>query len=277
MSILELTKKLSPTLVSIYSDIDQVMNAHGINYVVVGATARDIVLVNCYGASIERGTRDVDFGIYVETWDEFNLVKSSLLKYEFEVDKRHAYRFSRNGNDGLTWEVDILPFGGLEESHEVSWPPSHEILMATYGFSEALKAAWSVKISDELILPVASPEGIVLLKLVAWTERERRYRERDAQDVEYIIYNYSRIPEIVSRLYDEGYMENADYSEHIAAASLIGSVCAGLASAETKGYLRGGLLNSKKKSEEFIREMAKHSKYPDECKQIMAEFKKAFF
>ena len=54
--------KLPEGLTELYQVINKHATALGITYLVVGATARDIVLVHGYGANVERGTRDIDLG-----------------------------------------------------------------------------------------------------------------------------------------------------------------------------------------------------------------------
>jgi predicted nucleotidyltransferase len=46
---------------------------------VAGATARDLMLVNVYGLRPGRATRDIDFGIAVESWDEFQGLKERMI------------------------------------------------------------------------------------------------------------------------------------------------------------------------------------------------------
>ena len=72
--------KLPQELVELYADISGHTKALGIDFLVVGATARDMVLVHGYGATIERGTSDVDFGMNVASWDEFNALRARLLE-----------------------------------------------------------------------------------------------------------------------------------------------------------------------------------------------------
>jgi predicted nucleotidyltransferase len=46
---------------------------------VAGATARDLILVNVHGLRPGRATRDVDFGVAVESWAQFELLKERLI------------------------------------------------------------------------------------------------------------------------------------------------------------------------------------------------------
>ena len=69
-SSVNISGKLNAGLIELYTDLSAHAQALDIDVLVVGAMARDLVLVFGYGARIERGTRDVDFGISVASWDE---------------------------------------------------------------------------------------------------------------------------------------------------------------------------------------------------------------
>ena len=51
--------------------VHQEASALGILFFVVGATARDIVLNHCHTIKTNRATRDLDIGVEVDGWDEF--------------------------------------------------------------------------------------------------------------------------------------------------------------------------------------------------------------
>lgn len=54
--------------------------------------------------------------------------------------------------------IDLVPFGDLEEvSGQISWPPDFSIVMSTVGFREAYDHSIEVRITDDLIVRVASP------------------------------------------------------------------------------------------------------------------------
>ena len=58
-----------------------------ISYVVVGASARDLVLHYGYGARVKRATADIDFGIQVPDWDTFESIRHKLIESGFEETK----------------------------------------------------------------------------------------------------------------------------------------------------------------------------------------------
>lgn len=145
-------------MVEIYSDIAAHTSALGIDYLVVGAMARDMVLVHGYGSTIERGTRDIDFGINVASWEDFDALRGRILKAGYESDSKQWHRFTCQDKEGLPWEIDILPFGAIaDKDATIRWPPEQESVMTVLGFAEAAEHALAVKISNDpkIIIPVA--------------------------------------------------------------------------------------------------------------------------
>ena len=45
----------------------------------VGATARDLLLFHVYGHAVIRATYDLDFAILVDSWEQFGSVKQLLV------------------------------------------------------------------------------------------------------------------------------------------------------------------------------------------------------
>lgn len=98
-TFVNITGKLPRGLVTLYRDINDVAKSLNIDFLVVGAMARDLVLVHGFGSTIERGTRDVDFGINVASWDDFETLKGQLVGRGFEQDKQKAHRLTRSDWD----------------------------------------------------------------------------------------------------------------------------------------------------------------------------------
>lgn len=88
--------------------------------------------------------------------------------------------------------------------------------MSVTGIKEAYNHALSVTIADNpnLEIKVASPAGMLILKLISQLEREPGIRCKDAMDIYYLTIHYAKIPEIADSLYNNDYMEAQDYDEH---------------------------------------------------------------
>src|SRR3954469_12064169 len=77
-SLMELVKPADPSIVSVLRAVDGVAKTLGHDYCLVGATARDLLLVNALGLRPGRQTRDLDFGLALETWEQFSAFKEAL-------------------------------------------------------------------------------------------------------------------------------------------------------------------------------------------------------
>ena len=59
--------------------VDAVMKALDLPYFIVGAMARDILLTHVFGLATGLATRDLDIGIAMRDWDEFDAVVAKLV------------------------------------------------------------------------------------------------------------------------------------------------------------------------------------------------------
>lgn len=230
---LDLSGKIDPATIELYGVINRVVNKLNVSYVVIGATARDIVLVHGYGARIRRATTDVDFGMQVESWDVFKQLKNELIGNGFKSTKSvHRLINSKHA------QIDIVPFGAVKDKKwNIQWPPDGAIEMNVLGFQEAHDHAIKVIIQqDPLIeIPVATSQGLALLKLIAWSARERNIRKKDAKDLAYLLETYERVEDVGNRIYEENkLMEQYDWQAEFASAHILGADSAAIAHASTK-------------------------------------------
>lgn len=244
---LNVADKLPEGLVELYQIVDEHTTALGIPYLVVGATARDIVLVHGYNANIERGTRDIDFGIQVQTWEQFDQLKTRLLETGFVQHKNKVHQLNMIDSSKMPWEIDIIPFGEIAQStldntnhNEIAWPPDQDFVMSVMGFTEAFENALTVMIAEspELQIKVASPAGMLILKLISWLERGPDIRKKDATDIHYLIKHYAKIPEVTEALYDQGFMDAQNYEALSASAMKIAKDAKLIASPDTLVFIR---------------------------------------
>ena len=182
---LNLSNRLPDQQVNIIRQVVHAANSEGLDLFIVGAQARDLFLQYIYDLPVHRATNDIDFGIVVENWNKFTKLRDNLI-----VDKK--FQPHRTMRQRLVHEsgllIDLVPFGDLEEvSGQISWPPDFSIVMSTVGFREAYDHSIEVRITDDLIVRVASLSGLSLMKIVAWDDR--RF-ERDAQDLGLIMRHY---------------------------------------------------------------------------------------
>ncbi len=179
--LINISGKISETSVSVLREIDRVTQMMNLSFLVVGATARDIILEHHFEIQPQRATIDIDVGVLMAGWDQFNELKKELIR---------STRFSASKQkQRLVYEdiipVDIVPFGVIaDENCSITWPPDHDVRMSTAGFQESYRNSISVKLSSnpELIVKVVSLAGLALLKFISWDDNPER-QGKDASDL----------------------------------------------------------------------------------------------
>lgn len=220
-TLLNISGKIDSPVVALYTSVSNAAEYLDIPFVVVGASARDIVLHHGHGVRVQRATADIDFGIQVHDWADFDALKASLLEDGFsKTEVQHRVRCP----EGIP--VDIVPFGQVEnEESNILWPPDGDWAMSVLGFQEVCDNAEIVRIQDEppVDIPVATPEGMAVLKLIAWTDRAADKRRKDAKDLLYLFTTYEKIPAISNILYeDQDLMESYGWDIELASAYQLG-------------------------------------------------------
>src|SRR4051794_22825548 len=171
-----ISKPLEPLVISALRSLDQVARTANSDFFVVGATARDLILVNVHGLRPARATRDIDFGIAVESWQQFEVLKRRLIATgEFVANPKAQQRLTYTDQITGSWlPIDLIPFRGVTSpTGTIMWPPNGDIVMNVAGFEEALDSSVSIKLEPTLSVRVASVPGLALLKLIAWSDRGR--------------------------------------------------------------------------------------------------------
>ena len=201
MSYHILSKELSnPELKDILQALNTFFQSKKIDFYIVGATARDILLTNLYGLIPERKTMDIDIAIAISNWEEFEIIERELPQREyFEKNSQQKQRFIYKG----FYAIDVIPFGKIaQKDGNIYWPPDGTFAMSVWGFPEIAAATISVSIDNEFDIKVSSLSGFFLLKLMAWKDRHL-YSAKDAYDIALILDHYIEINQ--QRAYEEHY------------------------------------------------------------------------
>lgn len=202
----DISKKIDTQTLHLLTAINEKADSMGIDYFIIGAVARDMLLHYEYGMSIERKTNDIDFSIKIKSWEEFNLFVEELKSDRLIEDTNifHRYLFDKQSL------IDIIPFGEIvNDQNEITWPDANNSQMTVMGFEESYNNSELVIINHnpETIIRFASLDGLLMLKLLAWDDKYPS-RRKDAQDIFYIISKYISAGNL-ERLYDE----NSDLAE----------------------------------------------------------------
>jgi len=154
----------------------------------VGATARDILLTYAHGIAIARGTADIDFALATQNWLTFQSVRTSLIETD-DFTALHGTMHRLLYKNGMP--VDIIPFDGVEGvNRHIEWPPEHDVAMNVLGYREALQFAELVRLPGDSVLSVISLPALMLVKLIAWSERGRDMPGKDAYDLFLVLRSY---------------------------------------------------------------------------------------
>ncbi len=155
----------------------------------MGAAARDVMLQHVYGVKTLRQTEDMDFGVMVNDWTTFEILRNALIENgQFEARSKDATHklWHRSGKP-----LDIVPFGGVERADRtLAWPPEEQVIFDCFGMQEAMQSGHEVKLPLNVSLVVPSLPALALLKITAWQDRKLTHPGRDAGDLMLYMQNY---------------------------------------------------------------------------------------
>jgi predicted nucleotidyltransferase len=191
--VLKVKLPLDPGLCRVIAAVQAGAQAQGVEPLLIGAAARDMLLVNVFGQRVRRATKDVDFAVALASWEAFEQLKGRLVsEHGFANEPMQVQRlmFTAEG-DGAGTTIDLVPFGELQvDRHTLEWPLDMKVTMSVAGFTEALESAQLVELTEEVIVKVASLPGLAILKLFAWGDR-RQHDAKDAVDLYQLLRSYS--------------------------------------------------------------------------------------
>jgi len=118
----------------------------GAEFFLMGAAARDVMLLHAHGVDTLRKTQDMDFGVMVRDWGTFDALRHALIEGgEFEAVSNDAVHKLRHKKS--TYPLDIVPFGGVEPAdHTLAWPPDEHTVFDCFGMQEAMQTSHQVRL-----------------------------------------------------------------------------------------------------------------------------------
>lgn len=251
-------RPVDPLTIAASRAIDNAARALDLPYFLAGAMARDILLTHVHNISTGLATVDVDFGVAVADWDEFDKIKAKLLETgPFNAAEKIEHRiYYRPAGSTTGYPIDIIPFRGVETTpRTIAWPPEHKIIMNVIGYEEVLATVVQVQIDDSLIVPVSSLPGLALLKLFAWQDRHAE-TTKDARDIAVLLRHYHAAGN-QGRIFGEeiALLEAVDFDLDLASPRLLGKDVRQIAAAATRETTIT-LLNDAKMMDRLLTHMA---------------------
>jgi len=226
-----LSGKIDSHITEVLASLHRAAAALDIPLFVIGAFARDLLLEHYYNIKPARKTSDLDLGVKVADWDDYERLIGCLSREEnCSRDPKNAQRIYLR-----SVPVDIVPFGQIsDDQHNIFWPPERAFRMSVMGFQEAYDSSISIMLCEapELSIKIPTLPGLALLKIISWNERFPE-RGKDALDLLFIMDNYSETG-IENRLYqEESLLNDEKFDLKNASIRLLGKDMAMLATSET--------------------------------------------
>lgn len=201
----------------VFDALEEAFNSVSIDFYLIGAIARDIWYAK--GNAVSTGTRDVDFAVFIANQEDYNLLKTYLVKQKnFVVSKTNEFVFI--SPQGLV--VDILPFGEIEIDDSVHITVEGVTSIRVNGFKEVFESGTErLELETGHAFEVATLPSIVLLKLISYDDRPEQ-RLKDPGDIASIIQNYFDLQS--DNIYENhtDLFDNADFTLQKAGARIIG-------------------------------------------------------
>lgn len=230
---------VDPITIDILRAVAEEARAEEIDYMLVGATARDILLTHVFGIATRRATYDVDFAVAVKDWQQFDAMRTRLMaRGSFKAGGKVQQRLYYQGKAGdLDYHIDLVPFGGIAlASKEIAWPPDMKVIMNVAGYDDVLAAAELVTFAPGFDGKVVSLAGLAILKLVAWSDRGRE-DPKDAHDLIQLMDHYAAAGNLDRVYEEEGVIDAGSYDPDLAGAYLLGKDIQRVASVQTRDVL----------------------------------------
>lgn len=220
-SLIDISEKIDKRRLDAIEAIAKIAGSLKIPFFIIGASARDFLLTYGHNIATSRATLDIDIGVRVPDWDQYEKLRKGLIETGEFVAYEESHRFKFQG--GIF--VDLIPFGPIADSnHNIQWPPSREVVMRILGFEESFRHASSIRLRSKPVLDVkiVTLSGLALMKIISWKDKYPE-RDRDATDLALIIQNYTDAGNFDRILNEESdLLDSEDFDYVRAGARLLG-------------------------------------------------------
>ena len=180
-----------PSVGNMLSALEAAFEKFGIDFYLVGASARDAWISGIHLKNPGRATKDIDIAIVVNDKEQFQQLKDYLTTEEkFQSVKENAFVLIYDG----MLQLDLLPFGSIEdEDRRVHVDGSGYTKIDVPGFAEVFEAGLpELQLENGNRFKFCTLPGIVLLKLLAWEDRPEG-RTKDIVDISEILDHFFSI------------------------------------------------------------------------------------
>lgn len=209
-------------LARVVNALQSVAGPAGLDFFLIGAAARDLMLHHAHGIQPTRQTEDVDFAVMAPDWDTFAALRAALIARDKFLERPGpATHRLRHKESGLP--LDIVPFGGIERADRtIAWPPDEATVFDCFGAREAFAASVWVQLPENARVRVAPIPALALLKVMAWQDRKHTKSGWDAPDLLLYLRSYMDCGNMDRAANEHGDLfEAPDYDHEMAGARLL--------------------------------------------------------
>lgn len=247
--LIDISGKIDKSYIEPIVKIKSSADALNIPFFIIGAFARDIIMEYFHHIKAPRMTMDIDLGVRVSSWNQFNQLINKLESSENFKKTKEKQRIIYK--DRI---IDLVPFGGISKKDEkISWPPKHEVVMSVLGFNEIYNNSTVARLQNNPQLDIKIPTlpGLVVLKLLSWNDNYQN-RSQDAEDIFFILINYEYTG-IEDKLYESelSLLEGEDFDNQVAGIVLLGKEIKMISSKKTIECIRKILNNETSKNSNY--------------------------
>ena len=214
----------------------------GLEMLLLGAFARDLLFWHTHGVDCHRETMDVDIVVQMKNWAAYHEFRAVLIGAGF---KGGAEEHPEKLHDTVTGvEVDLLPFGEIAgDGQAIVWPGDNSrwsVVGIQDAYDHALKLEMVVDQVPHVIRFISIP-ALVLLKIVAVHDRPEARFKKDTVDVGFVIEKYLGIGNKtrLERPPHDDILDKVGSDLDRATARLLGRDVSMMISAKTKAYVVG--------------------------------------
>lgn len=176
---------------SVVSRLVSGTEASDTSIMLIGAQCRDLLHLAFGWTEVLRSTSDVDIALAVKGHTEYQRITSGLPR-SGDTD----IRFSIAGV-----EVDIVPFGDIEDPAGTASLPGRDESIDVFGFQEVFDHSIRLAVPSGYSVRIPPPAGYAALKLKAWCDRSMVGQYKDAADIATMCSWYQQDADIRASLY----------------------------------------------------------------------------
>lgn len=198
----------------VYQVLEKAFAHFNIAYYLIGANARDVYLYKA-GSKPERLTGDIDFAVMVPDMVTYQNIFEYLIVQGFKTTQE-PYRLIYLKTNTI---IDVMPYGKIEQQYTVHFD-KRDITLSVLGYTEVAQQKESFTLPETTIeIPISPLEGLIILKLVSWSEKPAR--QKDLDDIAHLL------KESWELLEEEAYAQHQDlfiegFNQTRAAARILG-------------------------------------------------------